>query len=154
MTVYNTHIGFKIFGLLFSIPIIIVCTYILLVPFITVPPDTIMAEMQNSWPPPGYLFYLIPMCLIGINILALIILVCVFRKKAVITHKAIILTNVFITRKLDFKEIEHAYVEFFNLCLETKSKKKIYLNLIGLRTLDLEENLYEKLNNNRLKNIG
>ncbi|KAF2339221.1 hypothetical protein [Flavobacterium tistrianum] len=143
--VYRTHIGFKIFGLLFSLPLLIVCTGILLIPVVPVPANTIMSEMQKSWPPLDYLFYLLLIGLIGINLLALIMLIASFRKKVIITDKSIIITNVFITRKVEFKEVEDAYIQVFNLCLETKNKKKICLNLVGLKTIDLEDVLYKRL---------
>ncbi|AXB55841.1 hypothetical protein [Flavobacterium fluviale] len=72
-------------------------------------------------------------------------IVATFRKKAIVTESSAIVTNVFITKEIEFKEVEYVYVEFFNLCFETKNKKKICLNLIRLKSLDLEENLYEKL---------
>lgn len=121
MKVYKTHIGFKIFGFLFSMPAIIVCSGILLVPFIPVPSNTAMKEMQNSWPPLDFLLYLIPICLTGIIIFSFIILISSFMKKITINDKVIILSNGFISKKIDFKKIEDAYVEFFNLCFETKN---------------------------------
>lgn len=148
MKVYKTSIGFKIFGLLFALPLIIVSTSILLVPFVPVPSNTVLEEMQHSWPPPGYLLYLIPICLVGINLLALIILIGIFRKNVVITDKEIIYTNVFITRKLEFHEVESFYLLFGNICLEPKKRnlKNLNINYIGLsEKIDLIKTLRAKL---------
>ncbi|GEM_PF-2705038 len=150
MKVYKTRIALKIFGLLFSLPLIIICSGILLIPYIPVPENTIMAEMQNSWPPPGYLFYLIPICLIVINILALILLIGVFRKKVIITEREIIYSNVFTARKLGFYEIESFSIELVHICLKTKKDnvKNININYVGLKGItDLVKTLRTKLRN-------
>jgi hypothetical protein len=138
MKVYSMPERLKVFILLFSILLILTFGSLLIIPFMPVAAHSFAFRVHSLWPPKGISFYLILLFLLSMITICIVSLCAVFRRKVVFTNDAIINSNVFSTKKLNFNEIRGFAVEYFTLYIETnsQSKKRLKINLISLNNTD------------------
>jgi len=121
-----------------------------MVPFITLPPDSLAFQIYVESLSTGYLFYLTPVLSFIMIIFAVLLIINAFSKKVIFTSDAIISKDIFETRKLIFSEIKGFGISNFMLYIETNSnaKKRIAINLLSLSKVDnLMQNLENKFVN-------
>ncbi|MBF4517069.1 hypothetical protein IRZ71_11965 [Flavobacterium sp. ANB] len=138
MKVYTMPERLKVFILLFSILLIITFGSLLIIPFIPVSVHSFAFRLHKSWPPEGFLFYVVLLFLILMIAICVLLLCAVFKRKVVFTNDAIINSNLFSTKKLNFNEIKGFGVEYSTLYIETNStsKKRLKIDLISLNKTD------------------
>ncbi|SHL93063.1 hypothetical protein [Flavobacterium pectinovorum] len=150
MNVYTMSHRLKVFIVVFSILLILTFGSLLMVPFITLPPDSLAFQIYVESLSTGYLFYLTPVLSFIMIIFAVLLIINAFNKKVVFTNDAIISKDIFETRKLIFSEIKGFGISNFMLYIETNSnaKKRIAINVLSLNKVDnLMQNLESKFVN-------
>ncbi|WKL46640.1 hypothetical protein Q1W71_16930 [Flavobacterium pectinovorum] len=150
MNVYTMSYRLKVFIVVFSILLILTFGSLLMVPFITLPPDSLALQIYGESLSTGYLFYLTPVLSFIMIIFAVLLIINAFNKKVVFTNDAIISKDIFETRKLIFSEIKGFEKSHFMLYIETNSetKKRIAINVLSLSKADnLMQNLESKFVN-------
>lgn len=121
-----------------------------MVPFLSLPPDSLALQIYAKSLSTGYLFYLTPVLSFIMIIFAVLLIINAFSKKVVFTNDAIISKDIFETRKLIFSEIKGFEISHFMLYIETNSntKKRITINVLSLSKVDnLMQNLENKFVN-------
>lgn len=134
MNVYRVSGRLKAFIFFFSIVLILIFGSLLLVPFITLPPDSRIFELYSFCCASVYLNILVVLLAIVIIVLALVLLINVFVRRVIFTNDSIISRNIFSTQKLAYCEIKGYRINNSMLYLITNSseKKQIAINLFSL----------------------
>jgi hypothetical protein len=121
-----------------------------MVPFITLPPDSLALRIYDESLSTHYLFYLTPVLSLSAIIFGVILIQSAFDKKVVFTDEAIISKGIFVTKRLEFNEIKGFGINHFVLYIEanTNAKSRIAINLLSLNKADhLIQNLEGKFIN-------
>ncbi|WP_131494897.1 hypothetical protein [Flavobacterium sp. MEB061] len=150
MNVYTMSHRLKVFIVVFSILLILIFVSLLMVPFLSLPSDSLAFQVYGKSLSTGYLFYLTPVLSFIMIIFAVLLIINAFRKKVIFTNDAIISKDIFETRKLIFSEIKGFGISNFMLYIETNSnaKKRIAINVLSLNKVDnLMQNLESKFVN-------
>ncbi|MFH6934176.1 hypothetical protein [Flavobacterium sp. YO12] len=150
MNVYRVSGRLKAFIFFFSIVLILIFGSLLLVPFVTLPPDSRILELYSFCCSSIYLNALVVLLAIVIIALALILLINVFVRRVIFTNDSIISRNIFSTRKLAYGEIKGYKINNSMLYIVTNSneKKQIAINLVSLeRTNNLIRSLEVRFTN-------
>ncbi|MBP1222246.1 hypothetical protein [Flavobacterium sp. 1355] len=150
MKVYTISYRLKVFILVSSILLILTFGSLLMVPFITLPPDSLALRIYDESLSTHYLFYLTPVLSLSAIIFGVILIQSAFDKKVVFTDEAIISKGIFVTKRLEFNEIKGFGINHFVLYIEanTNAKSRIAINLLSLNKADhLIQNLEGKFIN-------
>lgn len=138
MKVYTISYRLKVFVLISSILLILTFGSLLIVPFITLPPDSLALRIYDESLSTRYLFYLTPLLSLAAIIFGVILIISAFDKKVVFTDEAIISKGIFVTKILKFNEIKGFGINHFILYIEpnTNVKSRIAINLLSLNKAD------------------
>lgn len=150
MNVYTMSYRVKVFTVVFSVLLILTFGSLLMVPFITLSPDSLALQIYGKSLSTDYLFYLTPVLSFIMILFGVVLIINAFSKKVIFTSDAIISKDIFETRKLIFSEIKGFGISNFMLYIETNSnaKKRIAINVLSLSKVDnLMQNLENKFVN-------